>query len=52
MKTSPYVMSQLEGTEVDPLELHRAVVNIAEKMKATDTRRLKTQTKRRIPHGR
>ncbi|MEN1486833.1 Wzz/FepE/Etk N-terminal domain-containing protein, partial [Pseudomonas aeruginosa] len=27
MKTSPYVMSQLEGTEVDPLELHRAVVN-------------------------
>ncbi|MGX5089347.1 LPS O-antigen length regulator Wzz(fepE) [Enterobacter sp. UPMP2052] len=36
MKNSPYVMSQLEGTNVDPLELHRAVVNISEKMKATD----------------
>ncbi len=41
MKTSPYVMSQLEGTEVDPLELHRAVVNIAEKMKATDNTQVK-----------
>ena len=36
MKSSPYVMAQLEGTDVDPLELHRAVVNISEKMKAVD----------------
>lgn len=45
MKTSPYVMSQLEGTEVDPLELHRAVVNIAEKMKATDNTQVKDADK-------
>lgn len=36
MKSSPYVMAQLKNAEVDPLELHRAVVNIAEKMKAQD----------------
>nr|MCV5142738.1 LPS O-antigen length regulator [Escherichia coli] len=42
---SPYVMSQLEGTEVDPLELHRAVVNIAEKMKATDNTQVKDADK-------
>ena len=45
MKTSPYVMSQLEGTEVDPLELHRAVVNIAEKMKAVDNTQAKDADK-------
>jgi len=45
MKTSPYVMSQLEGTEVDPLELHRAVANIAEKMKATDNTQVKDADK-------
>lgn len=45
MKTSPYVMSQLEGTEVDPLELHRAVVNIAEKMKAVDNTQVKDADK-------
>ena len=45
MKTSPYVMSQLEGTEVDPLELPRAVVNIAEKMKATDNTQVKDADK-------
>ncbi|EGW0701005.1 LPS O-antigen length regulator Wzz(fepE) [Citrobacter farmeri] len=45
MKTSPYVMSQLEGTEVDPLELHRTVVNIAEKMKATDNTQVKDADK-------
>lgn len=45
MKTSPYVMSQLEGTEVDPLELHRAVVNIAEKMKAVDNLQAKDADK-------
>lgn len=45
MKTSPYVMSQLEGTEVDPLELHRAVVSIAEKMKAVDNSQAKDADK-------
>ncbi len=36
MKTSPYVMSQLKGAEVDELSLHRAVVGMAEQMKALD----------------
>ncbi|HDR2619680.1 TPA: LPS O-antigen length regulator [Enterobacter chuandaensis] len=36
MASSPYVMAQLENAEVDPLELHRAVVNIAERMKAVN----------------
>lgn len=36
MNSSPYVMAQLKNAEVDPLELHRAVVNIAERMKAVN----------------
>ncbi|WP_368542870.1 LPS O-antigen length regulator Wzz(fepE) [Enterobacter soli] len=36
MTSSPFVMAQLEGADIDPLELHRAVVNIAEQMKAVD----------------
>ncbi|AMJ69391.1 O-antigen chain length regulator [Enterobacter cloacae] len=36
MTSSPYVMAQLKNAEVDPLELHRAVVNIAERMKAVN----------------
>lgn len=36
MTSSPYVMSQLEGADIDPLDLHRAVVNISDKMKAVD----------------
>ncbi|MEG5464363.1 LPS O-antigen length regulator Wzz(fepE) [Enterobacter chuandaensis] len=36
MTSSPYVMSQLKDIEVDPLELHRAVVNISERMKAVN----------------
>ena len=36
MTSSPFVMAQLEGADVDPAELHRAVVNIAEQMKAVD----------------
>lgn len=36
MTSSPYVMAQLKNTQVDPLELHRAVVNIADKMKAVN----------------
>ncbi|WP_395313285.1 LPS O-antigen length regulator Wzz(fepE) [Enterobacter sp. ECC-219] len=36
MTSSPYVMAQLKNAEVDPLELHRAVVNIADRMKAVN----------------
>jgi len=36
MTSSPYVMSQLEGADIAPLDLHRAVVNISDKMKAVD----------------
>ncbi|EQA1622553.1 LPS O-antigen length regulator Wzz(fepE) [Enterobacter asburiae] len=41
MKNSPYVMSQLKGKDVEPQELHRAVVNISEKMKAVDNMQIK-----------
>ncbi|HDS2774028.1 MULTISPECIES: LPS O-antigen length regulator Wzz(fepE) [unclassified Enterobacter cloacae complex] len=34
--SSPYVMAQLKNAQVDPLELHRAVVNIADRMKAVN----------------
>ncbi|MCM7278474.1 LPS O-antigen length regulator Wzz(fepE) [Enterobacter bugandensis] len=36
MTSSPYVMAQLKNAQVDALELHRAVVNIADKMKAVN----------------
>jgi LPS O-antigen subunit length determinant protein (WzzB/FepE family) len=36
MTSSPFVMAQLGGADIDPAELHRAVVNIADKMKAVD----------------
>ncbi|MDO2431861.1 LPS O-antigen length regulator Wzz(fepE) [Enterobacter bugandensis] len=36
MTSSPYVMAQLKNAQVDPLELHRAVVNIADRMKAVN----------------
>lgn len=36
MASSPYVMAQLKNAHVDPLELHRAVVNIADRMKAVN----------------
>ena len=36
MTSSPYVMAQLKNAQVDPLELHRAVVNISERMKAVN----------------
>ncbi|CAM8336980.1 MULTISPECIES: LPS O-antigen length regulator Wzz(fepE) [Enterobacter] len=45
MKTSPYVTSQLEGAEVDPLELHRAIVNISERMKAVNDTQAKDADK-------
>ncbi len=36
LKSSSYVMSQLKNTEVDPLELHRAIVNISDRMIAVN----------------
>jgi len=36
LKSSSYVMSQLKDTKVDPLELHRAIVNISDRMKAVN----------------
>ncbi|MGM8946544.1 LPS O-antigen length regulator Wzz(fepE) [Enterobacter asburiae] len=36
LKSSSYVMSQLKDTEVDPLELHRAIVNISDRMVAVN----------------
>lgn len=36
LKSSPYVMGQLKDAQIDALDLHRAVVNIADRMKATD----------------
>lgn len=45
LTSSPYVMSQLEEVEVDALELHRAVVNIAERMKAVNDAQAKDADK-------
>ncbi|MRS89534.1 LPS O-antigen length regulator [Enterobacteriaceae bacterium RIT714] len=36
IKSSPYVMEQMKGAQMDPDELRRAVVNVAERMKAAD----------------
>lgn len=36
VKTTPSLMSQFEGVKVDPMELHRAIVAVSEKMKAVD----------------
>lgn len=36
LKSSPYVMAQLKDAEVDPLDLHRAIVNISDRMKAAN----------------
>lgn len=46
LKSSPYVMSQLKDAEVDPLELHRAIVNISDRMKAVNDAQEKTRIKR------
>ena len=45
MASSPFVMEQLKGTEVDPLALHRAVVSIADRMKAADNTQAKDADK-------
>ncbi|QKN80623.1 LPS O-antigen length regulator Wzz(fepE) [Scandinavium goeteborgense] len=36
VKSSPQLMSQFEGVDVEPAELYRAVVAVSEKMKAVD----------------
>lgn len=41
MKSSPYVMAQLKDAEMDELSLHRAIVGMAERMKAQDNNAVK-----------
>lgn len=41
IKSSPYVMDQLKGANIDPLELHRAIVAISERMTAQDNAEVK-----------
>lgn len=36
VKSTPSLMNQFEGVEVDPTELHRAIVAVSERMKAVD----------------
>ena len=36
LRSSPYVMDQLKEAKIDPLDLHRAIVALSEKMKAVD----------------
>lgn len=36
VKSSPELMDQLQQADIDPIELHRAIVTIAERMKAVD----------------
>ncbi|MBC6502201.1 LPS O-antigen length regulator [Citrobacter freundii] len=37
LRSSPYVMDQLKGADIDELDLHRAIVRLSEKMKAVDS---------------
>ncbi|ECW0408034.1 TPA: LPS O-antigen length regulator Wzz(fepE) [Salmonella enterica] len=37
LRSSPYVMDQLKGAQIDEQDLHRAVVVLSEKMKAVDS---------------
>lgn len=41
IKSSPYVMDQLKGANIDPLELHRTIVAISERMTAQDNAAVK-----------
>ncbi|EHG7582505.1 MULTISPECIES: LPS O-antigen length regulator Wzz(fepE) [Citrobacter] len=45
LKTSPYVMGQLKDADIDPLALHRAVVNVSEKLKVTNNATAKNADK-------
>lgn len=37
LRSSPYVMDQLKGAQIDEQDLHRAIVLLSEKMKAMDS---------------
>ncbi len=37
LRSSPYVMDQLEGAQIEEQDLHRAIVVLSEKMKAVDS---------------
>ncbi|EJC4860881.1 LPS O-antigen length regulator [Salmonella enterica] len=37
LRSSPYVMNQLKGAQIDEQDLHRAIVVLSEKMKAVDS---------------
>ncbi|EBI6651260.1 LPS O-antigen length regulator [Salmonella enterica subsp. enterica] len=37
LRSSPYVMEQLKGAQIDEQDLHRAIVVLSEKMKAVDS---------------
>ncbi|ECQ6291705.1 LPS O-antigen length regulator [Salmonella enterica subsp. enterica serovar Kaneshie] len=37
LRSSPYVMGQLKGAQIDEQDLHRAIVVLSEKMKAVDS---------------
>ncbi|EAQ9141526.1 LPS O-antigen length regulator [Salmonella enterica] len=37
LRSSPYVMDQLKGAQIDEQDLHRAIVPLSEKMKAVDS---------------
>lgn len=39
LRSSPYVMDQLKGADIDEMELHQAIVRLSEKMKAVDANR-------------
>ncbi|TKU13215.1 LPS O-antigen length regulator Wzz(fepE) [Citrobacter sp. wls829] len=36
LRSSPYVMDQLKGADIDEMNLHRAIARLSEKMKAVD----------------
>lgn len=37
LRSSPYVMDQLKGADIDEMDLHRAIVRLGEKMTAVDS---------------
>lgn len=37
LRSSPYVMEQLKGADIDEMDLHRAIVRLSEKMTAVDS---------------
>ncbi|MEO3989592.1 LPS O-antigen length regulator Wzz(fepE) [Pseudocitrobacter cyperus] len=36
LRSSPIIMNQLKGADIDPMDLHRAIVGLSDKMKAAD----------------